>query len=50
MHDREIRTHFIEELCDTLMYLNDVMLCYEITPDELYTEYIRKHERNMKRW
>ena len=50
MHDREVRTHFIEEMCGTLMYLNDVTLCYEITPDELCTEYLRKHARNMKRW
>ena len=30
MQDMPVREHFIEEMCDTLMYLNDVMLCYGI--------------------
>lgn len=46
----EVRTHFIEEICDTLMYLNDVMLCYDITPEELETVYLKKHQSNMGRW
>lgn len=50
MENDEVRGHFIEEMCDTLMYFNDVMLCYNITPDELEAKYIQKHEINMKRW
>jgi NTP pyrophosphatase (non-canonical NTP hydrolase) len=50
MKERQSRDHFIEELCDTLMYLNDVMLCYRIEPEELEAKYRQKHERNMKRW
>lgn len=50
MNHPETRKHFIEEMCDTLMYFNDVLMCYNITPEELETEYIEKHERNMKRW
>lgn len=50
MNSSEVREHFIEEMCDTLMYFNDVMLCYNITPDELESKYIKKHEINMKRW
>lgn len=50
MKDQQIRAHFIEEMCDTLMYLNDVMLCYQIEPAELEAKYIQKHEINMKRW
>lgn len=50
MNNIETREHFIEEMCDTLMYFNDVMLCYKITPDEFATKYIQKHEYNMKRW
>jgi NTP pyrophosphatase (non-canonical NTP hydrolase) len=46
----ETRTHFIEELCDVMMYFNDVMLCYSVTPDELAKVYREKHSRNMKRW
>ena len=29
MVDSKVREHFIEEMCDTLMYFNDVMLCYK---------------------
>ncbi len=50
MEDSGIRHHFIEEMCDTLMYLNDIMLCYSISPEELGQVYLEKHERNMRRW
>lgn len=48
--DPQVRRDFIEELCDVMMYLNDVCLCYGITPEEIETVYRAKHERNMKRW
>ena len=41
--DTPERRHFIEEMCD-------VLLCYNITPQELEKVYREKHERNMKRW
>ena len=50
MEDNEVRTHFIEEMCDVLMYFNDVMLCYDISIEELKDIYIQKHKRNMGRW
>jgi len=50
MSNAQTRDNFIEELCDVFMYLNDVMLCYDITPEELRGIYLGKHERNMKRW
>lgn len=50
VEDPEIRRHFIEELCDVMMYFNDVMLCYDITPEELEKVYLEKHHRNMSRW
>jgi NTP pyrophosphatase (non-canonical NTP hydrolase) len=50
INDAEVRRNFTEELCDILMYLNDVMLCYSITPEELREIYLEKHDRNMKRW
>lgn len=50
MHDPETRHHFIEEFCDVMMYLNDLCLCYGITPEEIETIYQEKHARNMKRW
>jgi NTP pyrophosphatase (non-canonical NTP hydrolase) len=48
--NEEVRNHFIEEICDVFMYLNDVMLCYSITTDEIEKVYMEKHQRNMKRW
>lgn len=50
IEDPELRRHLVEEMCDVLMYYNDVLLCYGITPDELKAEYIRKFEKNMTRW
>lgn len=35
--EKTVRTHFVEELCDVLMYFNDIMLCYGITVEELNT-------------
>ena len=50
MNDEETRNHFLEELCDVLMYYNDILLCYSISPEELKKVYLQKHNRNMKRW
>ena len=46
----ELRKDLVEELADVLMYYNDVMLCYNITPEELHASYRSKFERNLKRW
>ena len=48
--DTEIRKDLIEELADVLMYFNDVLLCYNISAEELKESYTNKFERNMKRW
>ncbi len=48
--EEEVREHFVEELADVLMYFNDVLLCYDISPEELRDSYIKKFEKNMKRW
>lgn len=50
LEEPETRRHFIEELCDVMMYFNDVLLCYGITPEELEKIYREKHTRNMNRW
>ena len=50
VYNKEVRNHFIEEICDVFMYLNDVMLCYSITSEELEKIYMDKHQKNMKRW
>ena len=48
--DKELRAKLIEELADVLMYYNDVLLCYEVSAEELRQAYISKFEKNMKRW
>jgi|SRR5690554_582091 NTP pyrophosphatase (non-canonical NTP hydrolase) len=49
MDNPETRNHFVEELSDVLMYFNDMLLSYNITPDEISQAYIQKHKKNMKR-
>jgi len=48
--DEELRKNLVEELADVLMYYNDVLLCYDISAEELKQAYTEKFERNMKRW
>ena len=48
--DTTLRKDLVEEMADVLMYYNDIMLCYGISPDELKQAYTEKFERNMKRW
>lgn len=50
MEDADVRTHFIEEMADVMMYYNDVLLCYGISIDEFSKVYREKHRRNMNRW
>ena len=48
--DADLRKDLIEELADVLMYYNDVLLCYNISSEELKSAYVNKFEKNMKRW
>ena len=48
--NNELKQLFVEELADVLMYFNDVLLCYDISAEELKQSYIDKFEKNMKRW
>ena len=48
--DPELRKDLVEELADVLMYYNDVLLCYDISAEELKQVYTEKFEKNMKRW
>lgn len=48
--DVDLRKELIEELADVLMYYNDALLCYDISPEELKQVYVEKFEKNMKRW
>ena len=48
--DIELRKDLVEELADVLMYDNDILLCYNITEDELKQAYCEKFQKNMKCW
>ena len=50
MQDPDVRARFVEEMCDVLMYYNDVCLCFDISPDEVKRAYTEKFETNMHRW
>lgn len=50
MNDKAVRSRFVEELCDVMMYFNDIMLCCSVSPEELKEVYLKKHEINMTRW
>ncbi|MEG1427627.1 MAG: MazG-like family protein [Oscillospiraceae bacterium] len=48
--DENLRHELVEELADVLMYYNDILLCYDISSDELKSVYTDKFLKNMKRW
>ena len=50
MADQAVRADFVEEMCDVLMYFNDILLCFDISPEEFAAIYRQKNERNMNRW
>lgn len=49
LEEPEVRRHFMEEMCDVMMYFNDLMNCFGISSDELAEQYRAKHRRNMTR-
>ena len=50
LNDPEVRAHFVEEMTDILMYYTEILMCYDISEDELKNAYVKKFERNMHRW
>ena len=48
--DSELQRHLMEELGDVMMYLMDVLLCYDLSPEEFSKIYREKCERNVNRW
>lgn len=48
--DVDVRKELVEELADVLMYYNDILLCYNISGEELKQAYSEKFQKNMKRW
>ena len=50
VQNEALRHSFVEELADVLMFFNDILLCYGITPEEFEEIYRAKNERNLNRW
>jgi len=49
MNDADVKSAFTEELCDVLMYFNEILLRYKITAEDMAVAYAKKHAKNMKR-
>ena len=49
MEDNALRSDFIEELVDVMMYYQNMLSCYEIDSQEWSQAFIKKHEKNMAR-
>ena len=45
LEEPEVRRHFVEEMCDVMMYFNNLMNCFGISSDELAEQYRAKHRR-----
>ena len=50
VQDSGTHAHFAEELCDVLMHLTEVMLCLNVTPEEITESFRAKQKRNLERW
>ncbi len=48
--DEDLRKDLVEEMADVLMYYNDILRCFNISPEELKTAYTEKFQRNLNRW
>lgn len=49
LEEGTVRECFIEEFADVYMYLTDTLLRYNVTPEEITTAYVKKHEKNTNR-
>lgn len=49
MEEDGVRSAFVEELADALMYFTDLMACYDVSADELSSAFVAKHQKNMHR-
>ena len=47
--DPAVRSRFLEEMADVLMYYNDILLRCHVTPQEISRAYRAKFEENMRR-
>jgi NTP pyrophosphatase (non-canonical NTP hydrolase) len=49
MEDQSLRADFIEEMVDIMMYYQDMLISYDISPEEWSEAFIKKHNKNMNR-
>lgn len=49
MDDPAVRADFIEEMCDTLMFFIDTLICYGVSPEEFAAAYRAKANVNLSR-
>ncbi len=49
LDDIAVRSAFVEETADVLMYLTDVLLCYHISAEEFSDAFCKKAHKNMGR-
>ncbi len=49
MNNPEVRSRFIEEMCDIMMYYSDVLNRYGVSSEEYSAVYREKFEKNMGR-
>lgn len=49
MEDPSVREAFLSEMADVLMYYNDILLRYHVTPEEISEAYAKKHDIDMAR-
>jgi len=45
MQDMEVRKQFVEELYEVVMYVNDMMQYYDITPQDLQEVHAEKQTK-----
>lgn len=49
MNEPGVREAFVEEMADMLMYYHDVLICYDISAEEISEAFLKKNSKNMKR-
>lgn len=50
MQSAALKEELVTELADVLMYFNEILMCYDISEDELKQAYTSKFKKNMQRW
>lgn len=46
----KVRDDFVDAFCDLLMRMNDILVCYRVSAEEVSKEFREKNDRNMTRW